>query len=68
MVIGRHDKSDVNVETRVPLAAVAAASVVLLKQRRRVLAGVCRRCGSDLRATPWRCPEYGMMPPATPAR
>ena len=55
-------------ETRVslgwPLLLSAVASVVLVARAvrvRRPRPGVCRRCGYDLRATPERCPECGMV-------
>jgi hypothetical protein len=55
---------------QVPYWFVALASAVVpaygaagwYRRRQRLQAGVCRRCGYDLRATSGRCPECGTVP------
>jgi hypothetical protein len=54
-----------------PYWSLAALSAVLpllaarnLLRRPRSAAGVCHACGYDLRATPDRCPECGVVPAA----
>ena len=54
-------------------AAVAAAGLLPAayaahrgRARRKERPGVCRSCGYDLRATPGRCPECGVVPAAAP--
>jgi hypothetical protein len=53
-----------------PHGLVVAVSAILpawrvlrmIKRRRRSLIGLCPTCGYDLRATPERCPECGVVP------
>jgi len=39
---------------------------IRLAQERRRKRGLCAHCGFDLRASPGRCPECGIVPAATP--
>ena len=42
-------------------AAPASRAVFEIRRFRRARAGLCPRCGYDLRATPGRCPECGTI-------
>jgi hypothetical protein len=45
------------------LGTVAFAGALWNRRvRRRLSSGLCARCGYDLRATPHRCPECGLIP------
>ena len=45
--------------------AIGVAAIVMIRNTRRTVRsseGRCIYCGYDLRATPRRCPECGMLP------
>jgi hypothetical protein len=52
-------------------ALLPLAELMMIRRRRRrtrrLAAGLCVRCGYDLRATPRKCPECGAMPAARSA-
>jgi hypothetical protein len=48
--------------------SLAVTSAIFARRKREFLKnGHCERCGYDLRATPDRCPECGMVPKKTEA-
>jgi hypothetical protein len=44
------------------LPAIWLVSFRLNRRKQRQVAGLCRRCGYDLRASKGRCPECGTVP------
>lgn len=66
-----HDGDNLNITRSItfPLPFLALVASVLPAcalrarlRRRKYAAGLCARCGYDLRATPERCPECGCIP------
>jgi len=49
----------------ITLSGPAALTIRSVRSRRRRLRGLCPRWGYDLRASPGRCPECGVAPPAS---
>src|SRR5438874_680071 len=45
-----------------PLVWIGNQTVRRIRVTRRKAEGFCAGCGYDLRATPFRCPECGMVP------
>ena len=63
------------VEVHVPLWSIASMSgawplfglITVVRRRRAYGEGRCTGCGYDLRATPHRCPECGLVPSGKPS-
>jgi len=53
-------RSNVLTSTFLSSLVCLAFFFAMRREKRKSMAGLCRRCGYDLRATPNRCPECGM--------